>query len=647
MTHTAAPSSPARLAAQCVGALGVVYGDIGTSPLYALELLFFRPGQPAPDASAILGGVSLVIWALTLVVTLKYTIFVLQADNDGEGGVFALYGLLDKVRGDGRFLFSWLLLLGAGLLFGDGCITPAISVLSAVEGLSVATPTFTSAILPITIALLTVLFAVQYKGTGGMGRAFGPVMVVWFLVIAGIGLTQIIGHPGILAAFNPYYGIAFLHSSGLRGALLVMGAVVLCVTGGEAMYADMGHFGAKPIRLSWLGAAYPCLLLNYLGQGAYMLSGGAVPGGNLFYALVPVLGLLPMVALATLATIIASQALISGAFSLTSQAIHLGMFPRLKVTHTHDTQAGEVYVGFINWALYVGCVLLVLGFGSAEALGAAYGLAESGVMIITTSSMFLIAQRYWHWSALRAGALFGALACLDFSFLFSNSLKFMQGGFVPLTIGLTLFLIMAAWRWGRKITYGAYSTKHTMTLDELLTRHRTATAYIERTAILMVPGPGRARVSTKGGSAHTPALLQMLWDRLGLLPRHLVFVQVVHPKVPYVHESRYAVTVLDRHEQGSIVRVELRFGFMEDPNVERALAAMVTHKEIDLSPNPHQWIVHVAHEHLLPARHMRAWRRVRLALYEVLRHVSRPTYYHYGLGDEVQLTTEILPVRVR
>jgi KUP system potassium uptake protein len=359
--------------------------------------------------------------------------------------------------------------------------------------------------------------------------------------------------------------------------------------------------------------------------------------------MVPSAALYPMVALATLATIIASQALISGSFSLISQSVALGLFPRLRITHTHHAQAGEVYVAFVNWALYAGCILLVITFGSSSALGAAYGLAESGVMIVTSTAMFFIARRYWNWGMIRSGALFGTLFVVDGSFLIANSLKFLEGGFVPLTIGVVVFLVMATWHWGRKVTYAAYASKRTMTMAALIDLHRNATTFIERTAILMVPAP--ARVHAK--SERTPTLLQLLWDRIGLLPRNLIFVQVVHPKIPYVHENRYSVSVFERSAKGSIIRVELRFGFMESPNVEHALKELATHKEIDLAIDRRDWIVHVANEHLLRASTMGIGRRFRLKLFEILRHISRPTYYYYGLGDEVQLSAEILPVRVR
>lgn len=629
------------LLALSLGALGVVYGDIGTSPLYALDIMFFgHKGIPlTPDN--ILGGISLVIWSLTIIIAIKYAIFVLRADNDGEGGVFALYALLLKFKHRGKFILLGLLLLGAGLLVGDGIITPAISVLSAVEGIAVATPLFGSASIPLTIILLTVLFVFQYKGTGKVGSIFGPILMVWFVVIAYLGALQIIEHPEILKAFNPLYGISFLSQSDVRSGLLVLGALMLVLTGGEAMYAVMGHFGANPIRLTWFALVYPCLLLNYLGQGAFLFKGIARHGDNLFYSLVPSGWLYPMVVLATISTIIASQALISGAFSLTAQSIALGLFPRLRVTHTHHAKMGEVYVPFTNWVLYIGCILLVLIFGSSTALGSAYGLAVAGDMLITTLAMFPIALYLWKWNILETTALFGSIAIINFLFLMANSLKFWEGGFVPLTIGVVVYIIMVTWRWGRKITYAGYSAKPTMPMKDLVQRHREATSYIERTAILMVPAPVHAT------SERTPTLLQLLWDRNGLLPRNLIFVQVVHPDVPYISDNRYCVWVLEKSDKGSIVRVEIRFGFMEDPNVENVLKEMVSCHGINLSTDNHQWIVHVANEHLIPSRTMSSLSRVRLALFNVLRYISRPAYYHYGLGDEVQLSSEILPIHVR
>jgi len=475
-----------------VGALGIVYGDIGTSPLYAMDQLFFGRAEAARTPADVLGGVSLVIWTITIIVAFKYAILVLRAQNDGEGGVFALYGLLSEQKKRGTTFLLWSLMLGAGLLFGDGIITPAISVLSAVEGLQVATPALGHTVIPITVGLLTALFAIQFKGTSGIGIVFGPVLTVWFVVIAVLGAWQIERHPEILAAFNPVLGFSFLRHAGLFDALLILSALMLVVTGGEAMYADLGHFGARPIRTSWFAVVYPALLMNYLGQGAYLLSGAPVAGGKLFFSLVPPALLFPMVLLATAATIIASQALISGAFSLGSQAIRLGLFPRLNLLHTHERHAGQIYVPFINWALFAGCILLVLTFGSSAALAAAYGLAVSGVMVITSIAMFPIARGVWRWGAARTGLVWGFLLAINSAFLIASSLKFIEGGYVPLSIGAAVFVVMTTWRWGRKATFAAYSAKDTMTIAELVALHRDCKVFMERNAILMSPKPASA-----------------------------------------------------------------------------------------------------------------------------------------------------------
>ncbi len=630
------------LAALAVGALGVVYGDIGTSPLYAIDQIFLGPASVAPTPDNVRGAISLAIWTITVIVALKYALLVLRAENDGEGGVFALYGLLHKYKNQGARILLWSLMLGAGLLFGDGMITPAISVLSAVEGLDVATPAFASFVLPITIALLTGLFVIQYKGASGIGVVFGPVLIVWFVVIAALGGAEIVKQPAILAAFNPVYGAAFLARAGLREAILILSALMLVVTGGEAMYADLGHFGARPIRISWFAVVFPSLLLNYLGQGAYLLSGAPVAGGKLFYSLAPTALLLPLVLLATLATVVASQALISGAFSLISQAIGLGLFPRIDVLHTHRAHAGQIYIPVINWGLYLGCVALVLAFGSSSALAAAYGLAVAGVMLTTSVAMFAIARRYWNWSVLRTALVWGPLTAVNGAFLVASSAKFLEGAFVPLSVGIAAFLVMATWRWGRKATFAAYAAHSTMTMAELVELHRSRTVFLERNALVMAPNTLRYPTD------HAPALVTLLRERYGILPRNLILVEVTHPKVPYVHDNRYRITVFDRDkDRGSVIGVELRFGFMEEPNVERYLANMARHKEIDLPIHPRQWIVHVSHENLLSAKRMNLLKRLRFRLFQFLRLVSRPAYYAYHLGDEVQLSAEIIPVRVR
>jgi len=622
------------------GALGVVYGDIGTSPLYAMDQIFrVAPSHEPEDA---LGAVSLVIWTLTLIVAIKYAVLVLRAQNDGEGGVFALYGLLhDRADRRSRMLL-WALIAAAGLLIGDGMITPAISVLSAVEGLGVAMPSLAGLAVPITLGLLVALFAIQFKGASGVGAVFGPVILVWFIGVGALGAAAIAANPEILAAFNPVHGLAFLGRAHLVEALLILGALMLVVTGGEAMYADVGHFGALPIRLSWFAVVYPALLLNYLGQGAYRMGGAPVPDDKLFFALAPHWLVMPMVVLATAATIIASQALISGAFSLVSQAIRLGLFPRLDIEHTHHAQEGQVYIPVVNWMLLIGCVTLVFTFGSSASLAAAYGLAVSGVMVITSVAMISVALREWRWSPAMTALVWGPLTALNAAFFAASLLKLFEGGYVPIAVGSVAFAAMATWRWGRKATYAAQNAKATMTMGEVVSLHRSSGRYLERNALIMSPRPLRSLRD------RAPLLIRLIAERTGVLPRNLIFVEVAHKKTPYIHGSRYRVTAFDRNEQkGNVIGVELSFGFLEEPNVEHTLEELARHHEIDLPSDPHQWIVHVMQENLLPPRRSNVFKRMRLNLFLFLRQVSRPAYSYYGLGDEVQLTVEIVPVRLR
>ncbi len=641
--HTARPAHDhaprGAVAPLALGALGVVFGSVGTSPLYAMDQIF-RVASGTPEHA--LGAASLAVWSLTLVVAIQYPLLVLRAQNDGEGGVFALYGLLhDRADRRARMLL-WALIAGAGLLIGDGMITPAISVLSAVEGLDVAGPRFSGAVVPITLGLLLVLFGVQFKGASGVGKVFGPVVLLWFVAIAALGAAQIAASPAILAAFNPLYGLEFLGRANLLDTLLILGGLMLVVAGGEAMYADVGHFGALPIRISWFAIVYPALLLNYLGQGAYAFRGRPVPGDKLFFALAPDWLQMPMVALATAATVIASQALISGAFSLVSQAIRLGLFPRLEIRHTHHAHEGQIYIPVVNWTLLTGCVALVWFFGSSSALAAAYGLAVSGVMVITSVAMIPVALRQWEWSPSTTALVWGPLTALNGAFLLASSLKLFEGGYVPIAVGSVAFAAMATWRWGRKATFAAHNAKATLTMAEVVELHRSSRHYLERNALIMSPRPLRAL------GDRAPSLIRLIAERTGVLPRNLVFVEVIHKKTPYIHGSRYRVTVFDRSEQrGNVVGVELSFGFLEEPNVERALEDLARHQEIDLPGDPRQWIVHVMQENLLPARRSNVFKRMRLKLFQFLRQVSRPAYSYYGLGDTVQLTVEIIPVRLR
>lgn len=625
-----------------LGALGVVLGNIGTTPLYAINEIFFAHEGVSTSPENIIGCISLVIWAITLIVTVKYISFVLNADNDGEGGVFALYGQLYRLRKSksGIALILTVLLLAAGLLFGDGCITPAISVLSAVEGIKFLSPAVNDLVVPITLGILFLLFAVQRQGTSSIGKIFGPIILIWFLSIAYLGAVQIIEAPQILHAFNPISGLTFLYEAPLKIALLVIGGVVLSITGGEALFADMGHFGKKPIRYSWFLIVFPALLLNYLGQGAFLLSGKTILNENIFYSMTPPTMLVPMILLATLSTVIASQSLISGAFSLSSQAVALGLFPRLEVVHTHHQHEGQIYVPFVNWALFLGCSALVLKFETSANLAAAYGLAVTCDMFVTSIAMMSISKWIWQWSPIKAVLVFGGFAFIDLHLVAANTLKFLEGGYIPLSIGAIVFIVMTTWRWGRKATFGAYSGIQTMTIQELIDLKHRERRVFEKNIILMVPKPLRSV------EQNTPALMQMVLNRHGLLPRNLIFVEVVHKKIPVVHDSRYDVTVFDRGEYGIVASVAIKFGFMEDPNVEKVLEEMARHHELGIEPDHSQWIVHSSQENVLAGAKMKGWRKIRFRLFQLLRQISRPGHYYYGLGDEVQLSVEIIPVRL-
>ena len=629
-----------------VNALGIVFGDIGTSPLYAVSVIFadklFNNTRHLISQESIYGNVSLIFWAINLIVGLKYLTFVLRADNDGEGGVFSLYALLHQHRRKGIGSLLFLIILAAGLIFGNGLITPALSVLSAVEGLSVLTPGFSDYTVPLTIGILTGLFLFQFTGTHRMGKIFGPIALLWFATIAILGLKSIMVHPEILKAINPLKAIDFVFSADLRTIALSLSGVILSVTGGEALYADLGHFGKTPIRRSWFTIVYPALFLNYFGQGAFLLSSEPIVRGNIFYSMVPSSWLLPMVILATLATIIASQALITGVFSLTSQATALGLFPRLKVIHTHHENEGQVYSPLANFCLFIGSVTLVLGFKSSTALASAYGFAVAGDMFVTSLAMIAVAIVLWKWSPVVAISLFGGFAIIDMLFIAANFSQIFEGAYIPLSIALVLFLVMLTWRWGRKATFTVYSGLKTMTIQELVQLRAKENRVLDRNVLMMVP---REIDSVDNQS---PAILQQFWERYRVLPRNLLFVQVAHRKIPFIHGERYNICSLYRHPQmGSINSVRVDFGFMENPDVESILEDLASHHQINLSQDPKEWIVHVSVENLLPSPKQNFLQRIRFQLFRLLRQVSQPAYYFYGLGRLIHLSVEILPVRLR
>ncbi len=624
-------------------ALGIVYGDIGTSPLYAINEIFFGHKHANTHFSSeyIIGAISLVVWALTIIVTFKYIIFVLRADNDGEGGVFALYGLLDKLKTRTKLIISSLLIIAAGLLFGDGIITPAISVISAVEGLSIATSSFQPYVVPITIAILTGLFLVQKKGTAKVGSVFGPIVIIWFISITLIGLTQLLHTPSILAAINPIYAVKLIMSNSIHNIFLVLGSVMLVVTGGEAMYADMGHFGRLPIRLSWTSIVYPSLLINYLGQGAYMLSGQHVVGNNIFYSMVPSWGLIPMVIIATLATVIASQALISGAFSLAQQAVSLGLFPYLKIVHTHHAHEGQIYVPFVNYSLYVGCVLLVLKFQSSGNLAAAYGLAVSGVMLVTSLAMILVAHHYWKWSMAKTLALFIPLSLIDLTFLSANSLKVFEGGYIPLAIGICLLIILKTWQWGRKKITDTYLKYPSLSVADIIKIKKETSAYLPRTIVFMTP----QKIEHK--SDIIPAIKQMFWERYGLLPQNLIFLTVQIQKDPYIHSNRYEVNNLyEDPKKGSILGITLNYGYMEEQNVEASLSRLSEQIKEIIHDDYKNWTIHILHERIQPVNRQTWFVKLRYALFKFMLKNSDSADYFFGLGKQQPLSIEVIPVRI-
>ena len=557
--HT--PPSGRYLYLLALGALGVVYGDIGTSPLYALRESFSPTYGLAPTAPNVLGILSLIFWALIVVITVKYISFVMRADNHGEGGILALTSLVTPLqvrRGGGRWLLVILGLFGASLLYGDGMITPAISVLSAVEGLGVATPLFEPYIIPITVGILVLLFVTQRFGTGSVGRVFGPIMIVWFSTLAVLGIVQIVRQPGVLAAISPLYGLRFFLENGARG-FFVLGSVFLAVTGGEALYTDMGHFGKRPIRLAWFALVLPALLLNYFGQGALILhSPGAVE--NPFYQLVPAWGLYPIVVLATMATVIASQALISGAFSLTMQAVQLGYIPRLEIQHTSSREFGQVYIPTINWVLMVACIGLVFGFRSSSNLAAAYGVGVSTDMVITTILFYTVARERWRWSALVAGLLAGALLVVDLSFFAANTLKIPQGGWFPLVVAAVVFTLMSTWKRGR-LLLSERLDERVEPLERFLSETREhPPSRVPGTAIFMYRS-----------STHTPYSLAQNLKTNKVLHERIVLLSVETEETPRVRRSRrVTLTPLGN----DIYQVVMRFGFMEEPNVPRCLKSV-------------------------------------------------------------------------
>jgi KUP system potassium uptake protein len=558
-SHTPSTRTLGDLAKLSLGALGVVYGDIGTSPLYAVKECFGKEHGLAVTAENVLGILSLILWALILVVVLKYLTFVMRADNRGEGGILALFALIqprNETPRRARFVLLMLALFGAALLYGDGMITPAISVLGAVEGLSEAATAFHPYVVPITILILVSLFFVQQKGTGKVGAIFGPAMLVWFAAIFFTGVRAVAAHPSVLAAMNPTHAIHFLVHHGLHG-FLVLGSVVLAITGGEALYADMGHFGRRPIRIAWFAVAMPALVANYFGQGAVLLTEGAQAATSPFYALTPGWQIYPMTVIATLAAVIASQALISGAFSLTQQAVQLGYWPRVRIVHTSGEAAGQIYIPEINWMLMVACLALVLGFRSSSGLAAAYGIAVTGTMSITSVLFFVVARRKWGWSLWSAGALVTLFLVVDLAFLAANANKIEHGGWFPLVIGAVIFAMMTTWRRGRA-ELAKWLSSATMPIDLFLTDvAQSKPQRVRGTAVFMTSLP----------TGVPPVLLHHLKHNK-VLHDAVILLSVITENIPIVGgRDRLEIEALGE----GFWRITARYGFMERPNVMKML----------------------------------------------------------------------------
>ncbi|RCS31529.1 potassium transporter Kup [Rhodanobacter denitrificans] len=546
-----------RLRALALGAIGVVFGDIGTSPLYTMKETLGTHGM-TPTPSAVLGVLSLVFWALIVVVSLKYVTFVMRADNKGEGGIMALMALAQRSM-SGSARARWVLagfgIFGAALFYGDGVITPAISVLGAVEGLGVAAPGLDKYVVWIALAILLVMFAVQRHGTHSVGRAFAPVMALWFVVLAVLGVRQIITNPQVLSAVNPLHAIRFFINHG-NTSFIALGGVVLALTGAEALYADMGHFGKKPIRVAWFGFVLPALLLNYFGQGALLL-GNPRAIDSPFYLMVPESLLYPMIVLAAAAAVIASQAVISGAFSMTREAMTLGYSPRLAVVHTSREMSGQIFVPWVNRMLMVLVIVAVLGFRSSDNLGAAYGIAVTGTMTVTTALALVVARKRWHWSwftVVLVGVLF---LIIDLSFFGANLLKVAHGGWFPLVLGVVLFSVMTTWRRGRELV-----------MREIKQGGLALAPFIENIAEhppLRVPGTAIFLTANQHAVPH--ALLHNLKHNKVLHERNvLLTVETLETPVAEVHE-RIEITPMG----GNFFGLELRFGFAEDPNIPLAL----------------------------------------------------------------------------
>lgn len=572
------------LALLCIGALGVVFGDIGTSPLYALRECFYGPHAIAPLKENILGVLSLIFWALILIISIEYISIIMRADNDGEGGILALMSLLRRSKFKNKWIGSMVLLFGlfgAALLYGDSIITPAISVLSAVEGLNIATPLFEPYIIPLTILILIVLFSVQKRGTSGIGRVFGPVTFTWFIVIAALGIVSVLENPEIFTAVNPYYAVNFFIENGFHG-FVILGAVFLVVTGGEALYADMGHFGRKPIKITWFALVLPSLLLNYFGQGALLLRNPEA-AINPFYILAPEWALYPLVILATFAAVIASQAVISGAFSLTFQALQLGYLPRMKIIHTSEDERGQIYIPQLNTMLFFATIALVISFKSSSNLASAYGIAVTTTMLMTTILLLITTIKLWHWNKIIAVTVVFFFIILDAAFWGANMLKLFQGGWVPLVIGLLIYITMKTWNSGRR------------KLLEKIKQQTTSLEYFvtEILSIRLIAIPGTAIYMSSNKDGTPPPLIQNIKHNR-LLHKQVIILTILIQKVPHIKQDD-RLEILQPTE--GFYRVLANYGYMDVTNIQNIIELL---KKNDIQLDLNKTTFFLGRETLIP-----------------------------------------------
>jgi len=619
------PEKPHRWAL-ALSALGVVYGDIGTSPLYAFRECFSGERPLAVTADNVLGILSLIVWSLILVVSVKYLLYVMRADNRGEGGILALLTLVaPRLPNPSRQRAAFVVmgLFGAALLYGDGMITPAISVLSAVEGLDVATPAFRHLVIPISVAILVALFLIQRKGTSTVGALFGPVTLVWFLCIAGLGLASVVETPEVFLALIPTYAVEFFWSNGLAG-FLVLGAVFLVVTGGEALYADMGHFGLAPIRMAWFWAVFPALTLNYLGQGALLLRNPEAIRSP-FYLLAPQWALLPLVVLATAATIIASQAVISGAFSLSRQALQLGFLPRLQVLHSSPHEIGQVYVPFVNWVLLIATVGLVLGFRTSSNLAGAYGVAVTTTMVVTTLLAFVLSRKKWGWTLARAASLTALFLLVDLSFFGANLVKVPQGGWFPLAVAAIVYILMTTWKKGRELL-----------AKRLLSVRVQETAFLQSLANQSLPQvPGTSVFMDSNPTGIPRALLHNIKNNQ-VIHEQVVLLTMLTDEVPRVPTAER----LEIHEyQPGFLRVVAHWGYMENPKLTAVLDSLT---DLGVLNGKGRTSVYLGRETLIVSRKpgMAQWRKHLFAL--ISRNAQRATaHFEIPPGQVVELGLQV------